>query len=152
NHPHDVLKIGQSVKAQVLEVDTEKRRLKLGIKQLVPTSIEEYIAEHRQGGGVSGRALEILDGQARVELGEGIQGSCRTTVEATAPVLSEKATQTASKSDLSSLSSMLQARWKGGAVADPSKPEEVRPGQIRSFRVVRLDPATKNIELQVSVK
>ena len=42
NHPQDVLKVGQSVKAQVLELDTEKRRLKLRIKQLVPTSIDEY--------------------------------------------------------------------------------------------------------------
>jgi len=49
NHPQDMLKIGQSVKAQVLEVDAGKRRLKLGIKQLVPTSIEEYIAERREG-------------------------------------------------------------------------------------------------------
>jgi small subunit ribosomal protein S1 len=48
NHPSDVLKVGQSVKAQVLEVDTEKRRLKLGIKQLVPTSIDEYLAERRE--------------------------------------------------------------------------------------------------------
>src|SRR6202030_156354 len=34
NQPQDVLKVGQSVKAQVLELDIEKRRLKLGIKQL----------------------------------------------------------------------------------------------------------------------
>jgi small subunit ribosomal protein S1 len=149
NHPHDILKVGQSVKAQVLEVDTGKRRLKLGMKQLVPTSIEEYIAEHKQGDVVSGRVLKISGGEARVELGEGIQGTCRTTVETTAPVMSEKATQTTSTSDLLSLSSMLQVRWKGGAVGDPSKPEGVRPGQIRSFRVVKLDPASKNIELQL---
>jgi small subunit ribosomal protein S1 len=49
NYPQDVLKVGQSVKAQVLELDTEKRRLKLGIKQLAPTSIDEYLAEHREG-------------------------------------------------------------------------------------------------------
>src|SRR5271163_3345972 len=59
NHPQDMLKIGQSVKAQVLEVDAGKRRLKLGIKQLVPTSIEEYIAERREGAIVSGRVMEI---------------------------------------------------------------------------------------------
>src|SRR5262249_17133623 len=47
NHPQDVLKVGQMVKAQVLEVDTEKRRLRLGIKQLAPTSIDEYLAEHK---------------------------------------------------------------------------------------------------------
>src|SRR5438309_2621739 len=49
NHPQDMLRVGQTVKAQVLELDPEKRRLKLGIKQMVPTSIEEYIAEHKIG-------------------------------------------------------------------------------------------------------
>src|SRR5437879_13361551 len=48
NHPQDVLKVGQSVKAQVLELDTEKHRLKLGIKQLVPNSIDEFLAEHKR--------------------------------------------------------------------------------------------------------
>ena len=84
NHPQDMLKVGQSVKAQVLEIDTEKRRLKLGMKQLIPTSIEEYIAERQEGDVVSGRVLEISGEQARVELGEGIQGTCRIPLEATA--------------------------------------------------------------------
>ena len=34
NHPQDVLQVGQVVKAQVLELDVEKRRLRLGMKQL----------------------------------------------------------------------------------------------------------------------
>ena len=59
NHPSDVLKQGQVVNAQVLEIDTERRRLKLGIKQLVPTGIEEYIAERQEGNVVSGRVMEI---------------------------------------------------------------------------------------------
>lgn len=54
NHPQEVLKPGQTVKAQVLEVDTVKRRLRLGMKQLVPTSLEEYIAEHKEGDVVTG--------------------------------------------------------------------------------------------------
>src|SRR5438876_605671 len=57
NHPQDVLKTGQTVKAQVLEVDTEKRRLKLGIKQLVPTSIDEYVVERHTGDVVTGRVI-----------------------------------------------------------------------------------------------
>ena len=80
NHPQDMLKVGQSVKAQVLEVDAERRRLKLGMKQLVPTSIQEYIAERQEGDVISGRVIEILHGLARVELGEGIQGMCRIPV------------------------------------------------------------------------
>jgi len=40
NHPQDLLKVGQVVKAQVLEIDKEKRRLRLGMKQLIPTSLD----------------------------------------------------------------------------------------------------------------
>jgi small subunit ribosomal protein S1 len=148
-HPQDMLKVGELVKAQVLEIDTEKRRLKLGMKQLTPTSIEEYIAERQEGDVVSGRVLEVSGEQVRVELGEGIQGTCRIPVEATAK-RSGKETEAGLKRDLSSLSSMLQARWKGGAAEGPSRPDGVRPGQVRSFRVAKLDPATKKIDLELA--
>ena len=49
NHPQDVLRAGQIVKAQVLAIDAEKRQIKLSMKQLIPTSIDEYIAEHKAG-------------------------------------------------------------------------------------------------------
>jgi small subunit ribosomal protein S1 len=146
NHPQDVLRVGQPVKAQVLEVDIEKRRLKLGIKQLVPTSIEEYIAERQAGNVVSGRVMEISGDQARVELGQGIQGTCRIPAERPA---NEK-TLAGTKTDLASLSSMLKAHWKGDASAGGSKPEPIQAGQIRSFRISKLDSATKKIELEIA--
>jgi small subunit ribosomal protein S1 len=144
-HPSDVLKVGQIIKAQVLEVDAEKRRLKLGIKQLVPTSIDEYLAERREGHVVSGRVTEVSGDQARVELGEGIQGTCRIVD----PPASESKPARGS-ADLASLSSMLNAKWKGGDSQGESKPEAVRTGQIRSFRISRLDPAAKKIELELA--
>ena len=49
NHPSDVLRAGQVVKAQVLAIDPEKRQIKLSMKQLVPTDIDEFIAEHKAG-------------------------------------------------------------------------------------------------------
>ena len=76
-YPQDVLKVGQLVKAQVLAVDTAKRLLRLGMKQLVPTSVDEYIAEHKEGDVVTGRMGEVSGGHARVELGDGINASCR---------------------------------------------------------------------------
>jgi len=146
NHPQDVLKVGQTVKAQVLAVDRDKRQIKLSIKQMSPTSIDEYLAEHRAGDVVSGRLLELAGGQARVELGEGIQATCR--VEAQNP--SGEASPSEAKVDLASLSSMLQARWKGGAAPGAAKPEPARPGQIRQFRIARLDAAAKKIELELA--
>jgi small subunit ribosomal protein S1 len=144
NHPQDVLKMGQTVKAQVLEIDGEKRRLRLGMKQLVPTSLDEYIAEHKEGDVVTGRMSDVSSGRARVELGEGIDAICRIGGE---PEREEKAAQPSA--DLSSLSSMLQAKWKGGAGAT-AKREPARAGQIRSFRIVKLDAAGKKIELEIA--
>ena len=145
NHPQDVLKTGQTVKAQVLEVDTEKRRLKLGIKQLVPTSIDEYVVERHTGDVVTGRVIEVSGTSARVELGEGIHAVCLISMKKQDnPAANKSATF-----DVASLSSMLQARWKSGAVAETAKPEEVRAGQVRSFRITKLDPAAKKIEVEV---
>ncbi|MBM3775003.1 MAG: 30S ribosomal protein S1 [Acidobacteria bacterium] len=143
HHPQDVLKSGQSVRAAVLEIDRQKRRLRLGIKQLQPTSIDEYIAEHKEGDLVSGRLAEVAHGRARVELGEGIRGFCKIS-DAPEGVSQPEISQP----DLTSLSSMLAAKWKGGALAP--KREAARAGQVRSFRIVRLDPAEKAIELELA--
>ena len=144
DHPQDVLKVGQTVKAQVLEADTVKRRLRLGMRQLVPTSLDDYIAEHKEGDVVTGRMTEVSGGRARVELGEGVQGTCRMNAGAPEP---EKKEAEADSADISSLTSMLQAKWKGGHGA---KREPVRSGQIRSFRIVKLDAAAKKIELELA--
>ena len=65
HHPSDVLRANQVVKAQVLAIDTEKRQIKLSMKQLVPTSIDEYLAEHKAGDQVSGRAVRTIAGTDR---------------------------------------------------------------------------------------
>jgi len=151
NHPQEVLKVGQVVKAQVLALDTEKRLIRLSMKQLVPTGLDEYLAEHKEGDVVTGRMVEVSGGRARVELGEGVVATCRIPAEASAKENKrvEPAPSPSSKPDLSSLGSMLQARWKSGGAADETKPEALREGQIRQFRIVKLDPATKTIELEL---
>ncbi len=145
NHPQDVLKLGQVVKAQIIGIDPERRNLRLSMKQLVPTSLDEYIAEHKRGDVITGRVIEESGGTAHVQLGEGIQATCRLT----ASIPAKEENTSAAKADLSSISSMLQARWKGssaGTVA--SKPEAIHAGQIRNFRIAKLDPETKTIELE----
>jgi small subunit ribosomal protein S1 len=149
NHPQELLKVGQLVKAQVLAVDTDKRQLRLGMKQLVPSGLDEYIAEHKEGDVVTGRMMEISGEQARVELGEGIQAGCRMDASGVAEEKDQRSAA-ALKPDLSSLSSMLQARWKGATSGGGAKPEPVRTGQIRNFRIKKLDPAAKKIELELA--
>jgi small subunit ribosomal protein S1 len=145
HHPQDVLKTGQVVRAQVLATDKEKRQIKLSMKQLVPTSLNEYLAEHTQGDVVSGRVIEQGPGSAVVELGEGIRAKCRVPEAAAAGGGSSGG----AKADLSSLTSMLQARWKGATTAAPQV-EGLRVGQIRSFRIAKLDPERESIELELA--
>jgi small subunit ribosomal protein S1 len=149
NHPQDELKVGQVVRAIVLENDREKHRLRLGLKQLVPTSLDEYIAEHKDGDEVTGRVTEVTRNRATVELGEGVQGHCTLVVQ------EQKEEQSRGPVDVSTLSSMLSSKWKGagaGASApadtDPKR-EQVKPGQIRSFRIAKLDADKKKIELEL---
>lgn len=141
SHPQDVLKVGQRVQAQVLGIDPEKRNIKLSMKQLVPTSLDEYIEEHKVGDAVSGRLIDVSGTNARVELGQGIQADCKLKEQAVAEQKSE------GKADLSSLSSMLQSKWKGAG--GPSKPEPVQAGQIRSFKIVKLEKDKKKIEVEL---
>ena len=145
DQPADLLRVGQVVKAQVLAIDLEKRQMRLGMKQLVPTSIDEYLAEHKEGDVVTGRIMDDSGGQARAELGEGIHATCRNT--SAGPAKQEAPKE--AKADLSSLSSMLQARWKSGAGAPP-KAEPARAGQVRSFRIVKLDRSAKKIEVELA--
>ena len=145
HHPQDVLRLGQVVKAQILEVDKAKRQLRLSMKQRTAVTADEYLADHPVGTVVTGRILDVSQGLARVELGEGIAGACRISGET--PAASEAKGE--SKVDLSSLSSMLKARWTGSGGGGAAKPEAVRAGQIRSFRIARLEPEGKKIELEM---
>jgi small subunit ribosomal protein S1 len=148
NHPQDALKLGEAVKALVIEVDQARRRIRLSIKQLQPTSADEYIAEHKAGDVVAGRIVDVAKGSARVELGEGLIASCALPKERKA---AEEAPGAVNRSDVSSLSAMLSARWKQGpAAATGNAGEAPRTGQIRNFRIAVLDPAAKRIELELA--
>jgi small subunit ribosomal protein S1 len=147
NHPSDVLRVGQTVQAQVLAIDTGKRQIKLSMKQLIPTSIDEYIAEHKVGDKVSGRV--VTASPAVVELGEGIIAACRAASAPSAPA-AEAPGAGQGKADLSSLSSLLSARWKGNAPSADAKPLPLEAGQVRSFTITKLDAASKKIEVELA--
>ena len=149
NHPQEVLRAGQRVKAQILAIDGERRQIRLSMKQLVPTGIDEYLAEHKVGDVVSGRVV-ALEPQAVVELGEGIRSLCRANATGGLPGggKNSDSAKIAGQSSLSSLTSLLQARWKGGAPAVSASPQPLQIGQVRSFRILKLDSAAKQIEVE----
>jgi small subunit ribosomal protein S1 len=147
-HPREALSVGQRVRAQVLEIDRAKRRIRLGMKQLEPTSIDEYIAEHKTGDTVSGRLVEVGQKKAKVELGEGVLAICRLPVAAKPE---DPAPESESKADIKILTSMLSARWKNGRSSSATpKQEPVCPGQVRTFRIALIDPSSKVIELELA--
>jgi len=149
NHPREALATGQTVRAEVLEIDRAKRRIRLGMKQLEPTSADNYIAEHKPGDVVTGRIVDVRNTRARVELGEGVHGDCQLAAkkEDSGPV-----EQKSPSADLSSMTAMLAARWKqgGGAPAQAAQADSLRAGQIRSFRITQLDAGAKKIELELA--
>jgi small subunit ribosomal protein S1 len=146
NHPSDVLRVGQVVKAQVLGVDAEKRQIKLSMKQLIPTGLSEYLVEHKIGDAVSGRVVDVTGDVATVELGEGIRASCKVVKAASAVT----AASGGGAIDLSALGSMLNARWKTGGPAPGSAPAALEAGQVRGFKIMALDVDAKRIELELA--
>ncbi len=145
-HPREKLAKGQTVRATVLEVDREKRRIRVGMKQLEPTTLDHYILEHQPGQTVSGRLVEVQGNRAKVELGEGVIASCNLkSQEENAPAESSART-----SDVGSLSAMLAARWKQGAGQSEKGKPTARTGEVRSFRISNLDPGKRLIEIELA--
>ncbi|HCC58350.1 MAG TPA: 30S ribosomal protein S1 [Solibacterales bacterium] len=153
NHPQDELKVGQVVRAQVLEFDRERRRLRLGMKQLIPTASDEYIAEHKEGDTVTGRVADVARNRATVELGEGVLAYCPLAEK---EAREEKSASAPRATDVSALSSMLAAKWKSGPAGQASQEtkggkEVLKAGQVRSFKIARLDAEKKRIDLEMVV-
>jgi small subunit ribosomal protein S1 len=151
NHPREALSAGQTVRAVVLEVDRERRRIKLGIKQLEPTTADEYIAEHQVGESVTGRIVETTKGRAKIELGDGVFAECRLREDAGNGSQQESsAPEPSAKADLGSLTAMLSAKWKQGPTAVAAQQEAPRAGQVRTFRILKLDQPNKKIEVELA--
>jgi small subunit ribosomal protein S1 len=75
-HPSEVLKKGEKVRAIVLGVEPENRRLSLGVKQLQPDVWDTFFAQHRVGDVIKGKILRTAQFGAFVEIAEGVEGLC----------------------------------------------------------------------------
>lgn len=146
DHPKDVIKAGQTVRAQVLEFDKDRRRIRLGMKQLEPTSLDIWVSEHQVGETITARILDVKNDRAKVEVGEGVYGVCR--LSAADQGGEGKQGGGAGKADLSQLTAMLSARWKSGPDFEAEQ-KVVRSGQIRQFRITSMDAQAKRIELEL---
>ena len=78
-HPSEVLKKGDKVKAVILAIEPDKRRLSLGVKQMQPDVWDSFFAQHRVGDIVHGKILRVANFGAFVEIAEGIEGLCHNS-------------------------------------------------------------------------
>jgi small subunit ribosomal protein S1 len=78
-HPSEVLKKGDKVKAQVLAIEPDHRRLSLGLKQLEPDVWEKFFQQHRVGDVLHGKVLRVAGFGAFVEIADGIEGLCHNS-------------------------------------------------------------------------
>jgi small subunit ribosomal protein S1 len=147
NHPNEMLKMGQVVKAVVSEVDKARRRMRLSMKALEPTSVDEFLAENKVGDVVTGRVVDVSGKRIKVELGEGV------TAFAALPETKKETVAATSvpKVDLSSMTAMLSNKWKsgGGGSSSSSEPEGIRSGQVRTFKISAIDPEKKRIDVEL---
>ncbi len=75
-HPSEVLKKGDLVRAVIMNIDAENRRLSLGLKQLQAEPFQEFSEKHQVGGVVRGKVTRSTSFGAFVDLGNGLEGLC----------------------------------------------------------------------------
>ncbi len=143
-HPREVLEVGRTVRAQVVEADKEKRRIRLSMKALEPTSADLFIAEHPVGETLMGRVVEVHGGAAKVELGEGVHARCKLKEEA------KTSGEQVKGKDVDDLAALLASKWKGGGPSASSGKETLKAGQFRKFRIVGSDAANRKIDVELA--
>jgi small subunit ribosomal protein S1 len=78
-HPSEVLKKGDKVRAIVLAIEPDQRRLSLGVKQLQPDVWETFFDQHRVGDVIHGKVLRLASFGAFVEIADGVEGLCHNS-------------------------------------------------------------------------
>lgn len=74
NHPSEVVKVGQEVEVQVLDVDLNRERISLGLKQTTEDPWRTLVKKYPVGAIVEGRVTKLVPFGAFVDLGDGIEG------------------------------------------------------------------------------
>jgi len=74
NHPSEVVKLDQTINVVVLDFDQEKKRISLGLKQLLPHPWENIETKYPVGTKVKGKVVSLTDYGAFVEIEKGIEG------------------------------------------------------------------------------
>ncbi len=73
-HPTKVVQLGDEIEVMILDIDMERRRISLGMKQCKPNPWEEFAANHQKGEKIQGKIKSITDFGVFVGLDGGIDG------------------------------------------------------------------------------
>jgi small subunit ribosomal protein S1 len=74
NHPSEVLEIGQDVKVKVLDIDRERQRISLGLKQTQSDPWQQVLETYHEGDTVEGKVTKVVTFGAFVEILPGVEG------------------------------------------------------------------------------
>lgn len=74
NHPSEVVKVGQELEVMILDVDREKDRISLGLKQSMPNPWDDIERKYPVGTRISGKIVNLVPYGAFVEIEEGVEG------------------------------------------------------------------------------
>jgi small subunit ribosomal protein S1 len=74
NHPSEVVKVGDPVEVKVLDVDMDRERISLGLKQTQPDPWQELVKKYPVGSIIEGKVTKLVPFGVFVELGDGVEG------------------------------------------------------------------------------
>ncbi len=74
DHPSEVVEVGEEVEVKVLEVDRDRERISLGLKQTRKDPWQEIVEQVEIGGQITGRITKLVSFGAFVEVAEGVEG------------------------------------------------------------------------------
>ena len=85
-HPSELLKKGQPVDTQILNVDRENKRISLGLKQIQPDPWDSVASRYPMGSRVTGKVVRLTDFGAFVELEPGVDGLLHISQMSSRPI------------------------------------------------------------------
>jgi len=85
-HPSELLKKGQPVDTQILNVDRENKRISLGLKQIQPDPWDSVAQRYPMGSRVTGKVVRLTDFGAFVELEPGVDGLLHISQMSSRPI------------------------------------------------------------------
>ena len=73
-HPNEMVEVGEEITVKVIDIDLERQRISLGLKQLSPHPWEGIIEKYPVGSNINGKVVSITNYGAFVEIEKGIEG------------------------------------------------------------------------------